>query len=197
MGQTDGFAASTLIARQAAWEERWKHKKSEPMPAADPWLVRQRHLFNAGQAIDLACGRGRNSLFIAKAGYRVQAIDNAPSALEMLNKTASQQNLPIETLQYNLEKGFPSQCPEAHLLLCFYYLQRKLFPAIKERILSGGLFIGRSFCQLEKSATPSEIIFEPGELAELFVDWEILAYEEGEEPSKRGGTLAGIVARKP
>jgi hypothetical protein len=31
----------------------------------------------------------------------------------------------------------------------------------------------------------------------MFAGWEILVHEEGLEPSHKGGSLAGIVARRP
>jgi len=43
----------------------------------------------------------------------------------------------------------------------------------------------------------SDFVLNPGELLELFSGWEILLHEEGLEPSKKGGSLAGIVARRP
>ena len=42
-----------------------------------------------------------------------------------------------------------------------------------------------------------DFVLNPGELPELFAGWEILHHEEGLEPSKKGWSLAGIVARRP
>jgi len=42
-----------------------------------------------------------------------------------------------------------------------------------------------------------DFVLNPGELPDLFSGWEILLHEEGLEPSKKGGSLAGIVARRP
>jgi hypothetical protein len=41
------------------------------------------------------------------------------------------------------------------------------------------------------------LVLNPGELLELFQSWDILRHEEGLEPSHKGGSLAGIVARRP
>ena len=179
------------------WDDRWQLKKDEAIPAADSWLRKHRNLLSGGIALDLACGRGRNSLFLADMGYQVLALDSSRVALKLLSSAATEKRLAIKVLPHNLESGVPAKPEAFDLILCFYYLQRSLFPAIKTRIAPGGLFIGRSFCQHDSGNEASEIIYEPGELAELFADWEILAYEEGVEVAQRGGTLAGIVARKP
>jgi hypothetical protein len=41
-----------------------------------------------------------------------------------------------------------------------------------------------------------DFVLRPGELLEIFAGWEILLREEGMEPSRKGGYLAGIVARR-
>lgn len=178
------------------WEERWQDKSSEPLPQADPWLVAQVDLLASGTALDLACGRGRNSLWLVEKGYQVYAVDSSLTALGLLDSVISEERQ-ITSLHFDLTNGLPPHPLEADLVLCSYFLQRDLFPSIKERIRPGGLFLGRSFCQRERVAPPQEIIYNPGELAQIFTDWEILSYEEGKETAKRGGTLAGIVARKP
>lgn len=180
-----------------SWDERWAQKRAEATPKPDPWLRKQAIWLGGGTALDLACGLGRNSILLAQKGYHVFAVDSAPTALEILTATAQGKNLNITPLLHDLTQGLPANPPNVDLVLCFYYLQRSLFPAIKQKIRTGGLFIGRSFCQTEKHSLSSEIIYNQGELTEIFSDWEILAHEEGIESSNRGGTLSGIVARKP
>jgi SAM-dependent methyltransferase len=180
-----------------SWDERWQKKKGDAIPAADPWLTKHQNLFNGGLALDLACGRGRNALFLARAGYRILALDSSQAALDLLGIESGKDDLPIDLLCRDLQRGLPRLASPPDLILCCFYLQRNLFPAIKEQLAPGGLFIARSFCQRTPTTEVSEIIFQPQELAGCFDDWEILAYEEGVETAERGGTLAGIVARKP
>jgi SAM-dependent methyltransferase len=180
-----------------SWDERWQQKKQEPVPTPDSWLIEQKAFLSGGTALDLACGRGRNSLFLAENGYEVLGIDVSPTALNLLRSTAEIKHLKIDVLEYDLDSGLPPHPEKVDLILSFYFLQRTLFSMIKKKLAPGGLFIGRSFCHLEAVDKLDPIIYNPGELAELFTGWEILAYEEGVESSPRGGTLAGIVVRKP
>jgi hypothetical protein len=72
---------------------------------------------------------------------------------------------------------------------------------LRESLRPGGIAVIRTF----SSAGPfpggpenKDIVLRPGELLEIFSGWEILLHEEGLEPSeKKGGSLAGIVARRP
>ena len=180
-----------------SWEERWAQKRGDAFPDPDPCLLKQIDFLTDGTALDLACGRGRNSLLLAQAGYQVLAVDSSPTALELLTSTAEKRKLSITPILHDLTLGLPELPESVNLILSAYYLQRELVPAIKKNIRPGGLFIGRSFCQDSASNPSSAIIYNPGELQDLFSDWEILSQEEGVEKSRRGGTLSGIVARKP
>ena len=44
------------------------------------WL--RERLIPIGKALDVGCGNGRNSIFIARHGMRVEAVDYSPSAIE-------------------------------------------------------------------------------------------------------------------
>jgi tellurite methyltransferase len=55
-------------------------------------------LMRPGLALDLGCGEGRNSIFLAKHGYEVVAIDSSPSAIAKLKKIADEKKLRINTV---------------------------------------------------------------------------------------------------
>jgi cyclopropane fatty-acyl-phospholipid synthase-like methyltransferase len=48
-----------------------------------------------GKALDLGCGDGRNSLFLARYGFSVDAFDVSQPAVEKLNQTARRSGLKI------------------------------------------------------------------------------------------------------
>jgi len=49
-----------------------------------------------GTALDLACGAGRNALWLAEHGWSVTAVDGAPAAIDILLKRASERALRVE-----------------------------------------------------------------------------------------------------
>jgi SAM-dependent methyltransferase len=139
-------------------------------------------------------------LFLAERGLSVTALDSSAAALDQLHDKATRRALAIEIRQVDLEVSpqLPTACFDVVLL--FFYLQRSLLPHLRKAVRPGGFAVLRTF----SSAGPfpggpanPDFVLRPGELLEIFAGWEILRYEEGLEPSSKGGSLAGIVARLP
>jgi SAM-dependent methyltransferase len=66
----------------STWDERYR--SSELVWGAQPnQFVRQEcESLAPGDALDLACGQGRNALWLARLGWRVSGIDYSPVAIE-------------------------------------------------------------------------------------------------------------------
>lgn len=185
---------------QRKWNERWREKTSTSKWQVDPWLQKVLPLLPEGRAMDVACGIGRNALFLAEQQFRVTAIDISDEALEQLQQENTARNLAIETRRVDLETDPVLPTGPFDLVLILFYLHRPLLSLLREAVRPGGAIVLRTF----SSAGPfaggpdnPEIVLRPGELLEMFIDWEVLLHEEGLEPSSKGGGLAGIVARKP
>jgi hypothetical protein len=82
----------------------------------------------------------------------------------------------------------------------FFFLNRRQLSHFMQQVRPGGVMIIRTFSDAgnfgSKGGNPGHRL-QPGELLEIFSGWEILCHEEGIEPSHKGGSLAGIVARRP
>jgi hypothetical protein len=84
-------------------------------------------------------------------------------------------------------------------VLGFCYLHRPLFPLFKEAVIPGGLVVYETFTtgqrQFGRPNNP-DFLLQPGELAALFDDWEIIFQFEGvaKDPDR---CIAQVVARKP
>jgi len=182
------------------WNRRWRERATDPI-VPDPWLVKVRPLLpTAGQALDLACGRGGNALFLAEQGFSVTALDIAEEALAQLADEAARRGLTLQTRRADLEADLRLPAKAFELVLDFFYLHRPLLPQLLATVRPGGMAVLRTFSlagPFPGAPSNPEFALRPGELPELFTGWEILLHEEGLEPSKKGGSLAGIVARRP
>jgi len=189
-----------MVSSKPDWNTRWRDRADQPL-TVDPWLLSVAPLLpGGGNALDLACGRGRHALFLAERGFTVTAIDSSSEALAQLRNEATLRALAIETREVDLETS-PELPPSSYdVILLLFYLQRSLLPSLREAVRPGGIAVVRTF----SSAGPfpggpanPDFVLRPGELLEVFAGWEILRHEEGIEPSSKGGSVAGIVARRP
>lgn len=186
--------------KQNIWNQRWTDRNYSDGWTPDSWLVKHRYLLDSGEALDIACGRGRNTLFLAESGYQVTAIDYSSVALEQLKQKSSQHRLQVETMLWDLEQQADLPQKQFDLIINFFYLNRPILPLLKQSIKPGGLAIIRTFTTAGNGAPCQlgpEMVLNPGELKTYFTNWDILVYEEGLEPSKKGGTLVGLIAQKP
>jgi SAM-dependent methyltransferase len=181
------------------WNCRWRERRGEEI-VADGWLLNNLGLLPVGTALDLACGRGRNALELARRGFTVTGVDHATEALAQLQTAAATDKLSLATLCHDLESVVPPLDSLFDLVLCFFYLHRPLIPWMLQRVKPGGYALIRTFSRagnFPASELDARFVLQPQELLSIFKGWEILRHEEGLEPSRKGGSLAGILARKP
>jgi SAM-dependent methyltransferase len=89
---------------RAKWNEKYR-KREDKTSGPDDFLVRHRKKLVKGRALDLASGDGRNSLFLAKEGFKVTAVDISDVALQRLARAAERAGMHVETKRCDLESG--------------------------------------------------------------------------------------------
>lgn len=176
---------------------RSRDREGEPR-VNDPstWLTSHRQLLPAeGDALDLACGSGRNAVWLAEQGFRTLAVDRDDAGLVTLNQEAAQRGLSIRTQAVDLENGQPFFTPDAFdLVVVVHYLHRPLFPSLVSALRSGGVLVYETFTRAQAARgrpTNPTFLLEPGELLTLVRPLEILASREGDFEGKM---LASVVA---
>jgi hypothetical protein len=80
-------------------------------------------------------------------------------------------------------------------VLCFNFLERKLFQEIRKTLKSGGILFYETFSvdYLKYSSFKKEWVLEQNELLEVFNDLRILRYQEVDEEPK---AFASLIAQK-
>jgi len=184
------------------WEQRHgdalarlaEGKQFEEPP--DPLLVSFAAPLKPGRALDLACGLGRNALWLAEHGWRVTAVDRSEAATTFLRSEADRRKLPLTVIANDLELGkFVIQPESWDLVLIANYLQRDLYEPAKGGVAPGGVLIAGAL--LVEPGHEGRFRAEPGELREYFNDWEILHYGEAAKSGAASHAIAEIVAQKP
>lgn len=183
------------------WDERYRSGESVNEDASELLLQAVRTV-SPGRALDLACGVGRNAIFLAAKGWNVTAVDSSNEALKRAGQRALDRGVEIAFVLADLENRQFRIEPDAYSLICdFFYLQRDLFPSIREGISPGGIFVAEIHLEDDnpnlKPMNPA-FLLRSGELLSEFAGWKIEHYDEagsdGPEPNRR--KTARLIARR-
>lgn len=166
------------------------------------WLVRHRPLYAPGRALDLACGRGQNAVYLAREGFSVEAWDRDVESLEGLRSTTDALGLSaITTRLVDLEQAPEIPSASFDLITVFYYLQRDLAPQIARALKPGGVLVYETFLIDNHTRLNHprrrEFCLNHNELLSLFGELRVLAYREGALDPQKGPFTAALVAQRP
>lgn len=184
-----------MIKGSSVWDEKYRQSRAPTEPAQ--LLVQFASLLPpCGRALDLACGGGRNSVFLAQRGLTVIAVDSSLDGLRQGRELASRRNVQATWVCANLER-FRLPTSAFDVIVCFSYREPTLYPAIRAALRKGGLLFYETFTldQLRFGAGPQNPVhlLEAGELLKAFGGWDVFFYRE--TWMDRG--VASLVARKP
>jgi 2-polyprenyl-3-methyl-5-hydroxy-6-metoxy-1,4-benzoquinol methylase len=165
---------------------------------AAEWLVANASLVPiTGMALDLACGRGRNALWLAARGLAVRAIDRDRVAIAHVRETAAARHLTVEADVVDVEIDTPALGRSRYdLIVVTHYLHRPLFPFLIAALRPSGVLVYETFTQAQAARgkpTNPDFLLRPGELLTLTADLQTLASREGTFGDRE---VASIVARK-
>jgi tellurite methyltransferase len=183
------------------WDKRYRsgdRADDDLNVAPNPLVVETAKDLVPGKALDLACGTGRNALWLAEHGWKVTAVDGAPAAIEILNNRAADRGLKIETIVADLEKAeYRIEPSQWDLIAICYYLQRDLFEPAKDGLKPRGIPISIVHVT-EPGEEPTPYSLRSGELEGYFTGWEILHRYEGKANDlAHHRAVAEIVIRRP
>ncbi|ELY43357.1 class I SAM-dependent methyltransferase [Natronorubrum sulfidifaciens] len=183
--------------------DRWNEKYNgvdftlpdDPIPE----LERRLSTLPDGRALDIATGTGRNALFLATAGYDVDAIDISDVALEEARRRADDHGVDVTWTRADLA-AFDWPVGEYDVITVSFFAALEHLPAIKEALAPGGVLVYehhlRSSDTLEIGPSNERYRYRSNDLLRACLDLTILSYEECRRPVV-GGTaaVATLVAR--
>jgi SAM-dependent methyltransferase len=147
------------------------------------------HFPEHGDALELACGRGRGAVWLAGRGLRYQGVDLSPVAVDLARGLLSGYPFAHRCRfdVWDLDGGLPDG-PPADVILAYWFHDRRLDSQIVGRLAPGGLLAVA--VQSEVGVGPGEFRAPPGMLRESYEALEMI--DEGEAD----GT-AWLLGRRP
>jgi len=131
------------------WNEAYQDADIASAVPAQVLIENEYLLPKKGDALDLACGRGGNTLFLARlksSNLQVDAVDLSPVVLDKLKKYATQNNLAVNCHLRDIEsQGLLEK--QYDVIVVSYFLYRDLFPAIIDALKPHGLLFYQTWSQ--------------------------------------------------
>lgn len=190
---------------------RFERRRSAPTPTQPmplPFLVEQLGRIPKGLILDVAAGRGRNTLYLLSQGSQVEAIDRDAEALAELTASAKVRHLSgltTRVLDLEADPDRPPSLGQAayDAVIVSYYLHRPLFPSLIDALKPNGILLYETFTidNYFRHRHPRrwEFCLAPNELLRLTSPLRVLHYDEGEHDGGHGSGAsytARLVAQK-
>jgi 2-polyprenyl-3-methyl-5-hydroxy-6-metoxy-1,4-benzoquinol methylase len=154
-------------------------------------------LLPAGRVLDVAMGNGRNAIYLARLGFKVEGVDRSPESVNAAREAARREKVSINTVAADLENGYRIEKTAYNVIICFNYLQRSLIPDIKAGLRPGVMLVYETFivdqARFGHPRNP-DYLLEYNELLDMFRDLRCLRYREGIIEERKA--IASIVAQK-
>lgn len=166
------------ISDRSKWDDKYARNPELLSPRPPSRMVEKYHSLARGEnALDLACGSGRHSLFLSENGFNVDAVDISKVAIETLSQRAADRK--INPIEADLDSYEP---PKDHydIIVKTNYLDRDLTERAKSSLKRGGIFIVETYVQdeeNEKKDSNPDYLLQKDELLSIFSEgFEVLEH---------------------
>ena len=153
----------------ARWDARHRDAP-DPVPRAPDGLVGLGDALPAGGlALDVACGLGAATLWAARSGFTVDALDASPVALARLASHAAALGLagPVRARVADLTGGLPADLVGPYdLIVCQRFRDPAVHRSLPGLLAPGGLLVVTVLSEVG-APTPSRFAAGAGELSRL------------------------------
>jgi SAM-dependent methyltransferase len=105
----------------AGWDERYAGRELVWTSEANRFLVAEVDGLTPGRALDLACGEGRNAVWLAERGWQVTGVDFSKVGLQKAARLAESRGVQADWIAADLLDYRPE--PQAFELVIVFYLQ--------------------------------------------------------------------------
>ncbi len=171
-----------IVANPAFWDWAASEEltaegcQSVPLWRANPLLIRAidaiEQRTSGRKALDLACGAGRDAVFLAQRGWDVTAIDIKQDALDRCQSLAQSSGCKVITRQADMETADnPLQTERFDLIVVMRYLHRPFLPQLYDHLNDKGMLVYSTFMVgSEKYGSPRNpnFLLKPNELVDTF-----------------------------
>jgi len=190
-------------AERDKWDARYRdgayEGRTHPTALLAEWLP----LLKRGRSLDVACGAGRNALYLAANGFDVVALDISRVGLERGRGAAAERGLTVDWLYADLDEDPAGALPAGpfDLIVWVRYVHRTLMPHLIARLGTGGALVCEQHLRTDEAVagpTSAEFRLAAGELRRSAQTLHIKHDYEGlaVDPDGRSVALVQLIGTK-
>lgn len=173
------------------WDARYRTSDLVWAERPNRWVEREAADLAPARALDLACGEGRNAVWLAGRGWEVRAVDWSEVAIGKARQLAAHFDVTVEWIVADLMSYEPE--PQAYDLVLLSYLQvpaadrAAIWPLAAAAVAPGGTFllVGHDRSNLEHGwggpSSPS-VLYSPADVLPVLDGFEIELAEVVQRP---------------
>jgi tellurite methyltransferase len=162
------------------WNARYASRVNTHEEESHPFLREHLALLPRGRVLELAMGEGHTAIFLARQGFSVTGHDVSDIAVERTLRMSQEAGVAIEAQCTDLRTTtLPADAYD--VVVCFYYLQRDLFPQVVNTLRTGGMVIYETFTEEQAQyghPTNPDHLLRPNELLAAFRTLRIRVYRD-------------------
>lgn len=166
------------------WDDKFANRGDNPL-SPEKSLVENIEYFKKGTILDIACGDGRNTLFLLKNDFKVTGVDFSRKALERLSMFAKRNNFLVNTKQIDLST--PNSLKDIgifdNILINHYRLSKEQFEDIESHITDNGILFICGFGHKHKvdSKIRNEDLILSIDFEDMKKSFELIRYIENQD----------------
>lgn len=182
------------------WDRRYEGAELVWRAAPNQFLVSETADLAPGRALDLACGEGRNAIWLAERGWQATGVDFSPVGLEKARRFADERHVAVEWVEADARDWHPSS---SYDLVGVFYLQlpeperRAAYRAAAAAVAPSGtlLVVGHDRSNLEHGVggpQDPEVLFSAEDVLRDLGDLQQAFAVQRAEPVRRVVTVDGV-----
>ena len=166
------------------WEEKFANRSDNPL-SPEKSLIENFKYLKKGSVLDLACGDGRNTLFLLEKDYQVTGVDFSIKALERLREFAKRNNYSVNTEQIDL--SIPNSLDHIglfdNILVNHYRLNRSQLKDMENHITDSGILFICGFGHNHKVDLKirKEDLIQPTDFDHIKKSFKLIEYIENQD----------------
>lgn len=196
------------------WDKRYQ--TDDYVYGTDPsrfLKLNSEYLKSGDKVLAVADGEGRNSVFMAKQGLNVTAMDSSSVGLAKAQRLAKEREANVEFQLADL-KGYDWDVAQYDLIVAIFIqfaepaFRAEIFDGMEHALKPGGVLMLHGYTpkQIEYGTggpPVPELLYTKDMLADRFADWDILRLEDYEADLQEGlghsgkSALIDLIARRP